>query len=252
MQTAVAFDYSYEHANGRELIYDIGFHTGQDTAYYLARGFKVVAVEANPALAEEGRQRFASAIKSGRLVILNEGIAREAGRMTFYVNPDMTEFSSFDRPIAARQTTRLQEVPVRTRRLSHIVQEFGPAHYIKVDIEGFDHIAIESLSTAPDRTKPRFLSIENGQPHALKTLQSLGYRRFAWVNQSSVPKTFIPAQSKEGAPIAWTFPHGASGLFGSDLEWGSFDEVMAISQAYWSGPHLDPVANGWFDVHAAR
>jgi FkbM family methyltransferase len=252
MQTAVAFDYSHKHTDDRKLIYDIGFHTGQDTAYYLARGFKVVAVEANPALAEEGRQRFNRAINSGRLVILNEGIAHEAGHMTFYINPDMTEFSSFDRPIAARQTKRLQEVPIKTRRLLDIVQEHGPAHYIKLDIEGFDHIAIESLTTGSDRTKPLYLSIENGQPNALKTLQSLGYQRFAWVNQARVPENSVPAQSKEGAPIVWTFPYGASGLFGSDLEWASFDEVMAASQVYWSGPHLDPVANGWFDVHAAR
>ena len=35
-----------------DLIYDIGQHTGEDTAFYLGKGFRVVAVEANPTLAE--------------------------------------------------------------------------------------------------------------------------------------------------------------------------------------------------------
>ena len=32
------------------LIYDVGMHNGDDTAYYLRRGFRVVAIEPNPAL----------------------------------------------------------------------------------------------------------------------------------------------------------------------------------------------------------
>ena len=30
-----------------ELIYDVGMHNGDDTAYYLHRGFRVIAVEAS-------------------------------------------------------------------------------------------------------------------------------------------------------------------------------------------------------------
>ena len=31
-----------------DLIYDVGFHQGEDTAYYLKKGFRVVAFEAHP------------------------------------------------------------------------------------------------------------------------------------------------------------------------------------------------------------
>ena len=37
---------------GRRLIIDVGMHNGDDTAFYLAKGFEVVAVEANAALVE--------------------------------------------------------------------------------------------------------------------------------------------------------------------------------------------------------
>ena len=34
----------------KNLIFDIGMHIGQDTEFYLKKGFCVVAVEANPKL----------------------------------------------------------------------------------------------------------------------------------------------------------------------------------------------------------
>ena len=34
----------------KNLIYDVGMSNGDDTAYYLHRGFRVVAIEANPLL----------------------------------------------------------------------------------------------------------------------------------------------------------------------------------------------------------
>ena len=38
-----------------DLIYDVGMHNGSDTAYYLHKGFRVLAIEANPVLAKQGR-----------------------------------------------------------------------------------------------------------------------------------------------------------------------------------------------------
>ena len=37
------------------LIFDVGLHTGQDTAFYLKKGFRVIAIEANPLLAPARR-----------------------------------------------------------------------------------------------------------------------------------------------------------------------------------------------------
>ena len=44
-----------------DLIYDVGLHIGQDTAFYLEKGFRVVAIEANPVLAHQVAVRFAHA-----------------------------------------------------------------------------------------------------------------------------------------------------------------------------------------------
>jgi FkbM family methyltransferase len=237
-------------SNVRGLIYDVGFHTGQDAAYYLARGWRVVAVEANPQLVERGKEHFASEIRSGKLIILNVGIAERSDEMPFFINPDHSEYSSFDRDIAGRDTSRLQEIVVPARRLSEIVRQFGPAHYIKIDIEGYDHCAIASLHD--DGTpRPKYISMENGQERGLNTLKELGYSRFSWVNQAEVCKMRIPPSSSEGRRIDWQFPRGASGLFGSDLHWISFEEVLHLSKSYWDNPARDPSMDGWFDAHAA-
>ena len=47
-----------------KLIYDVGMHNGDDTAYSLHKGFHVVAIEANPTLAQAGEKCFADAVRS--------------------------------------------------------------------------------------------------------------------------------------------------------------------------------------------
>lgn len=38
----------------RDLVYDVGMHNGDDTAFYVSQGYRVVAIEADPAQAEAG------------------------------------------------------------------------------------------------------------------------------------------------------------------------------------------------------
>ena len=70
----------------RKLIYDLGLHTGEDTEYYLKKGFKVVAIDANPVMVKQAQKKFHSEVSSGQLTLLNVGIAESAGRVPFYVH----------------------------------------------------------------------------------------------------------------------------------------------------------------------
>jgi len=47
-----------------DLVFDIGMHNGDDTAYYLARGYRVVAVEANPSMCAtaQANSRFETSV----------------------------------------------------------------------------------------------------------------------------------------------------------------------------------------------
>jgi FkbM family methyltransferase len=68
-----------------KLIYDVGMHNGDDTAYYLRRGFRVVAIEPNPTLVATASERFCREIEAGELKILNVGVAAEDGELPFWV-----------------------------------------------------------------------------------------------------------------------------------------------------------------------
>ncbi len=48
------------------LIYDVGVCNGDDSAYYLHKGYRVVGIEANPLLLASIRRRFRSEIADGR------------------------------------------------------------------------------------------------------------------------------------------------------------------------------------------
>src|SRR5271155_3844914 len=105
------------------LIYDIGMNNGDDTAYYLRRGFHVIAVEADPQLAATGAERFANEIESGRLTILNIGIAAEEGEFPFWICETHPEWNSFDRIIASRDGCPHHEIRVPCRRFRAVLNE---------------------------------------------------------------------------------------------------------------------------------
>ena len=74
------------------LIFDVGFYNGEDTRYYLAKGARVVAFEANPALVKVGEKRFAEAIKYGQLSLHNLAIATQSGPVGFFLNRENFEW----------------------------------------------------------------------------------------------------------------------------------------------------------------
>jgi FkbM family methyltransferase len=77
-----------------DLVIDVGMCDGTDTEYYLKKGFKVVAIEADPILCETAGKYFANEIRNGSLVILNVAIAENEGRIRFWRCLDKPSHSS--------------------------------------------------------------------------------------------------------------------------------------------------------------
>jgi hypothetical protein len=90
-----------------DLIYDVGMHNGDDTAFYLHQGYRVLAIEADPVQAKAGRQRFDSAIADGRLTILEVAIGPKQGVVPFWVstNPEYNSFNRAMQPTGAIHAT---------------------------------------------------------------------------------------------------------------------------------------------------
>jgi FkbM family methyltransferase len=132
----------------QDLVYDVGMFNGDDTAYYLHRGYRVVAIEAHPTLAEGGRHRFADAIRDGRLTILNVAIGPERGVSQLII--DETDFARNTLNPGLLNTPGWVGVPthtieVRTVRFKDVLAEHGIPSYLKVDIVTFDHYCLEDL-----------------------------------------------------------------------------------------------------------
>ena len=113
-----------------DLIYDVDLFDGEDTAYYLFRGYNVVAVDANPLMIEKAKMRFSKEILAKQLTLLNVGISSTPGTATFWIS-DAPEWSSFDRTIASRDGTAHRSLSVSTVPFSQLLAEHGVPHLSK-------------------------------------------------------------------------------------------------------------------------
>lgn len=228
-----------------DLIYDVGFHQGEDTAFYLKKGFRVVAFEAHPRLAEQGRVMFADAARAGRFTMVEGAIVSPdewvAGtrEVTFYVDEVLDTVGSTDQA----WTQRFAKRGATTRRVSVAAVDFvdclrthGVPHYMKIDIEGSDRFCLESLRHVAER--PDFLSwelerIDISRAHReLDLLVSLGYDAFHIVLQSQVPRQNVPSPSREGTDCEHRLQLDSSGLFGADLPADGWMDRVTTAATY--------------------
>src|SRR5258706_1604627 len=171
-----------------ELVFDVGMNNGDDTAYYLASGHHVVAVEANPQLCAAAEKRFPAEVADGRLTIQNVGISGQEGDLTFWVS-EPSVYSSFNKDMATRKGAVASPITVSTMRFSNLLNEYPRALYVKIDIEGSDSESIQDLVRCS--SLPSFISFE-WHPDAaadIKLLADLGYGKFKFIRQSDYRET---------------------------------------------------------------
>ena len=258
-----------------KLVYDVGAHRGEDTAYYLHKGFRVVGVEANPLMAEHLRTRFGSEIASGAFSLLEVGVAETEGELDFWVCDDVTEWSSFDEKKAPSGGKTSRPVRVPTLPFANILARHGVPFYCKIDIEGNDHLCLEGIASSD---KPQFVSVEMSLAEGdrdLSLLHALGYRRFKIISQVTfgAPRSALQLvvsrmrtyhwhrlKRMERAAFGkqrdgdWQFTYGSSGAFGANLpgQWLSYDRAIAVWRML-RGVH-DRVKSRrlaeWYDIHA--
>ena len=144
------------------LIYDVGLHKGEDSEFYLSKGFRVLAIEAVPELCELARWRLRTFIDCGQLTILNVALTEIKGPLSFFVSGGPSAWGTANRKWAEwyRDVKGIQftETSVPGIRFSEVLEEFGMPHYLKVDIEGADILCLRGLLSFSER--PRYVSIE--------------------------------------------------------------------------------------------
>ena len=166
-----------------------------------------------------------------------------------------------------------------------IYRTYGVPFYLKIDVEGADHLVLEELKSFSNR--PQYVSLEsekvdfNALEAELDLLKNLGYTKFKLVQQQSIPGTKITTCALDGQAFDYVFEPHASGPFGADLPapWISYDEALEqyravfrlyrhfgdnsllrkmpegiqnfFHKAYRIGTSYQGPLPGWFDTHAA-
>lgn len=171
-----------------ELIFDVGMHNGNDTAYYLASGYDVVAVEANPELCKAAEERFPAEIAAGRLIVHNVGIAEQDGQLEFWVS-DWSEWSSFHKEQATKGGISASPVAVPTMHFADLLNKYPAALFTKIDIERNDTLCIHELERCSSLPTYVYfeLSFEGTEAVAdIQFLTKLGYHEFKCIRQNEL------------------------------------------------------------------
>ncbi|QZY28026.1 FkbM family methyltransferase [Nocardioides coralli] len=217
------------------LIVDVGMHDGTDTAFYLAKGFNVVAIEANPSLVRAAQVRFRPWIEAGRLTVVGKAVADRSGTIDLYVSDE--DLWGSTTPDMARRgiATEASRTTVPCDTLDSILADHSPVHYLKVDVEGEDPACIAAIARL--ESPPKFVSFEADLTdsievaHLLDLLEGYGYRRFQLVNQATHDLVRMPDPPLEGEFVDVSFDKHSSGPFGEELP-GRWESREAVEQRY--------------------
>lgn len=237
------------YADNSRVIFDLGMNNGDDTAHYLARGYNVVAIEANPVLCEKASRRFAAAVGTGRLTVLNLAVSDRSGEAGFYLNLDNDHWSSLDLGWAGRDQSRHRKIMVRCVTMDNLFDGFGVPFYLKVDVEGADLSVLEQLRGHAEL--PRYVSVEDCRFgfQFIDILASCGYDGFKLLDQSTVGQMTDKSSGK-------LFPVGSSGPFGEDVpgEWLPCADMVTLYSSTVrdrAGTRLAPRTQ-WWDIHCTH
>lgn len=220
-----------------DLIFDVGLHKGEDSEFYLRKGFKVVAIEAVPSLCDGARERLRHYLDTGQLTILNLAIAEKSGPIKFFVNESISVWGTISAEWAKRNErlgAKSFEITVEGIPFHHILKRFGVPYYLKIDIEGADLLCLQALRNFTSR--PKYVSIESTKTSwsdlvdEFALFKSLGYSKFKLVQQHTVKNQTCPFPAREGLYVNHRFEHASSGLFGEEApgEWLSEREALKL------------------------
>ncbi len=230
------------------LVMDIGVSEGNDTAYYLAKGFDVIGVEADPKSCENVVKRFAREVQDGKLCVLNFAASERSGdKLKIFVHNVHQGISGQSK--RAEVPDNYSEYDVRTIDWLTLIAQKGLPRYVKIDIEGAEAPFLRGMLES--RAFPEFISVECHKFEPIALLKRMGYRRFKLVDQKpyQIGRDYkLPESQKEGVPLKdFVFAH-SSGPFGRDV----FDTDVWIDadaiEAEWTA--ISGCGTTWHDCHA--
>jgi FkbM family methyltransferase len=134
-----------------DLCFDIGAHLGDRTAYFLALGARVVAIEPQPQMMAALQRRF-TANRNVTLIAAAMGAAPGKAKLSIDpANPTVATLSPdyIAEAGASRGFRRVrwrEHIEVDVVTLDSLIAAHGMPNFCKIDVEGYEHAVIEGLS----------------------------------------------------------------------------------------------------------
>ena len=183
------------------------------------------------------------------LIVLNNAVGRTYGdTVDIYAHKQHQRVSGrTKRPDGPDDyvTYRVPTIDWRT-----LAAQAGVPRYLKMDVGGSEAAFLESmLAQAEPGRLPEFMSVECYTLDIVERLHSLGYRRFAMVDQNPRGGFRLPERQVEGLAVTSADFTQCSGPFGLDVfmekGWTDVDAV----RRNWT--NLAQTMNRtWYDCHA--
>jgi FkbM family methyltransferase len=248
-----------------KLIFDLGCHKGEDSEFYLKKGFKVVAVDPNPYCCKEVRNRLGMYIQTGQLILEEYAISNsQTPIIDFIVHRNHTDWGTTNPKWNNKYPDETEKIKVITCTLTSLMHKYGMPYYIKSDLEGCDGMVIRQLKgkKLPKYYSAELLTFNNyTDPNAncldvIHALLEVGYTKFQIVDQGKNHLTKCPNPPLEENYVDYKFDGFTSGLFGKELsdKWVTIDKILPVYINYFYNIKSDGIEsldrNSWFDLHS--
>lgn len=213
------------------LIYDLGANKGQNLKYYLSKSEQVLAVEANPFLAQNIQSKFFREIENGKLILVNKCITNfeGGGYVNFYINKYSSGLSRFTAPKIHPEDFKI--IKIHQVTYGELVKRYGKPDFVKIDLEGFDKFVINYM--LENNLLPPYIQFENCGIDTIENLVASNfYKSWNIVSKYNFKKIY-----GKGVLVNFSNP------IDEDIisPWLNSNCVIELYKAM---PH------SWFDVHA--
>ncbi len=168
-----------------EIVFDIGANHGNRSAVFSKICKKVIAVEANPVLAEKLSQKFKK-----NVIVVSKAVGNTSGEIDLFINKsDVLSTISPEWITKVKETERFGElsdsftkkVKVKMVTLNDLIKEYGIPAFVKIDVEGVEYDIIKTMDSACVKGLSCEFTIPESRQNTISIIEHLneiGYNYF--------------------------------------------------------------------------